>query len=109
MRTAHGFVLPYRLLVDLPGASATAEKIHRERRSASATDFTTLEAVRGHMRDAGHVKIGTTRPRCSARTRRSTPRTSRSSATRSTRFTTSRRDQARTRRRRRGGGGKNPK
>jgi hypothetical protein len=60
MRTAHGFVLPYReFLVDLPGLLARLQrKIHRERRCVFCDrKFTTLEAVRGHMRDAGHVKI----------------------------------------------------
>ena len=60
MRVKHGFVIPYR---DSVAASAgllshLQRKIYRRRQCVwCSRKFSTLEGVRGHMRDAGHVKI----------------------------------------------------
>ena len=60
MRVKHGFVIPYRdNLADVAGLlSHLQRKIYRRRQCVwCSRKFSTLEGVRGHMRDAGHVKI----------------------------------------------------
>ena len=60
MRVKHGFVIPYRdSVADLAGLlSHLQRKIYRRRQCVwCSRKFSTLEGVRGHMRDAGHVKI----------------------------------------------------
>ena len=59
MRVKHGFVIPYRdSVADLAGLlSHLQRKITGGDSACGARKFSTLEGVRGHMRDAGHVKI----------------------------------------------------
>jgi hypothetical protein len=60
MRTQQGFVIPYRgNLTDPEGlVSHLQRKIYRKRACVwCERKFTTLEGVRGHMRDKQHVKI----------------------------------------------------
>ena len=60
MRTQQGFVIPYRgNLKDPEGlVSHLQRKIYRRRACVwCERKFTTLEGVRGHMRDKQHVKI----------------------------------------------------
>ena len=60
MRRAHGFVVPYAdSLADPEGfVNYLRRKIVRRRQCAFChRRFATLEGVRGHMRDAGHVRV----------------------------------------------------
>ena len=59
MRRTHGFVVPYAgSLADPEASSRICEKITRRRQCLFCRRrFATLEGVRGHMRDAGHVRV----------------------------------------------------
>ena len=60
MRRAHGFVVPYaNSLADPEGFVAYLRKkiVRRRQCLFCRRRFATLEGVRGHMRDAGHVRV----------------------------------------------------